>query len=62
MGLGEWSRGSQLHPNIWVSCSKGEHIYILLSNFKKISSPGGPVAKTPESHSRGSGFNPWSGN
>ena len=33
VGLGEWSRGSQLHPNIWVSCSKGEPIYILLSNF-----------------------------
>ena len=35
VGLGEWSGGSWLHPNGWVSCSKGEHIYILLSNFKK---------------------------
>ena len=43
-----------------------EYVMITISVITKENAsrdfPGGPVAKTPCSQCRGSGFNPWSGN
>ena len=33
-----------------------------ISRYRRRDFPGGPVARTPYSQCRGSGFNPWSGN
>ena len=38
---------------------KGPDSYL---RWSKRDFPGGPVAKTPRSQSRGPGLNPWSGN
>ena len=47
-----------LHPRN----AEDQLLHPLQSLTENEGPPGGPVAKTPHSHCRGSGFDPWSGN
>ena len=48
--------------NLSLGKGSGSQTEELVCEKNERDSPGGPVAKTPCSQSRGPGFNPWSGN
>ena len=65
-GGGESELDCYLFP-IHQNKSRGSSIYVRTRIIKVLEKkywdfPGGPVAKTPHSQSRGPGFHPWSGN